>query len=529
MLAGRLDSLGCGDGLVVDGRYRRYQGGRLGDRYAGKEDFGVGALEGVAGGVSRAVSFGGLHVDREMLTMMLARSFGYREAVFFAIVSYLLVLSSSLISHLHFLLLLAPPPTEGSITPTPRCPPANPIRHIILLTRLALSPPPIPRQLLVSLESSEGTLKAGSKSFSVAKLGWGREMRCGLIAVYGWCRVTDDLIDDDHDEQGEVVSIETKVKVGDSIDEDGARSLKEIGARKQKRLGMMRRFLDLAYDEATARGDFRELDVFLETEVPSRAYSAFYLFSRLIVDLVPRRPFDDLLDGYQMDLEFPDKREMLQLTRIGDGIGKGDTLWKRISPIQTEADLVLYADRVAGSVADMIIHLTWNVLTSDPVTAGNGWALSPERKETLGQGRKMGQALQLVNIARDVRSDVEAIGRIYIPMQWFRNRSEGEGKRQIEMLAHRPRDLEGPDAFHAPSYTLRMLRMAEELKSASRDAIADLPYTARAGTRAMVASYFEIGKEVERRGGQVPSLEQGRLRVSKRRRLAAVLWSIWGL
>jgi 15-cis-phytoene synthase/lycopene beta-cyclase len=397
------------------------------------------------------------------------------------------------------------------------------------LTRLALSPPPIPRQLLVSLESSEATLKAGSKSFSVAKLGWGREMRCGLIAVYGWCRVTDDLIDDDHDEQGEVVSIETKVEVGDSNDEDGAKSLKEIGARKQRRLEMMRRFLDLAYDETTARGDFRELDVFLENKVPSRAYSAFYLFSRLIVDLVPRRPFDDLLDGYQMDLEFPDKREMLQLTRIGDGVEMGDTLWKRISPIQTEADLVLYADRVAGSVADMIIHLTWNVLTSDPVTAGNGWALSPERQRTLGMGRKMGQALQLVNIARDVRSDVEAIGRIYIPMQWFRNRSEGEGKRQVEMLAHRPRDLEGPGAFHAPSYTLRMLRMAEELKSASRDAIADLPYTARAGTRAMVASYFEIGKEVERRGGQVPSLEQGRLRVSKRRRLAAVLWSIWGL
>ena len=491
----------------------------------------MGALEGVAGRVSRAVRIGVL-VERETL-MLAPRSVDCREAVFFAIVSYLLVLSSSLISHLHFLLLLAPPPTEGS-TPTPRCPPANPIRHITLLTRLALSPPTIPRQLLVSLESSEATLKAGSKSFSVAKLGWGREMRCGLIAVYGWCRVTDDLIDDDHDEQGEVVSIETKV--GDSNDEDEARSLKEIGARKQRRLGMMRRFLDLAYDDAPARGDFLQLDAFLEAEVPSRAYSAFYLFSRLIVDLVPRRPFDDLLDGYQMDLEFPDKREMLELTRmdvdvdVDDASGtekEEDVPWRRISPIQTEADLVLYADRVAGSVADMIIHLTWNVLTSDPITAVDGWTLSPERKETLGMGRKMGQALQLVNIARDVRSDVEAIGRIYIPMQWFQTRNEG--RRQINMLAHRPRDLEGPGSFDAPSYTLRMLRMAEELKSASRDAIADLPYTARAGTRAMVASYFEIGKEVERRGGQVPSLEQGRLRVSKRRRLLAVLWSIWGL
>lgn len=439
----------------------------------------------------------------------------HREAFFFAVVSYLLVLSSSLINHLHFLLLLAPPITPGS-EPTPRCPPANPLAHITLLTKLALSPPSIPLQLLRALESSETTLKAGSKSFSVAKLGWSREMRCGLITVYGWCRITDDLIDDDHDEAGEVVSLDTQV--GNTDEKVAAKAFKEIAERKGRRLVMMRRFLDLAY--APERRD--ELDDFLQAEVPARAYSSFYLFSRIIVDLVPRRPFDDLLDGYQMDLEFPDKSEMLDLTRHTE---HGDTAWDRISPIQTEADLVLYADRVAGSVADMIIHLTWNILTSEPITAGTGWKLTPERKETLRMGRMMGQALQLVNIARDVRSDVEAIGRIYIPMGWFRTGGK-EDEGQISMLAHRPRDLVG--AFDAPRYTLRMLRMAETLRQESRDAIGNLPRTARAGTRAMVASYFEIGKEVERRNGQVPSLEQGRLRVSKRRRLSAVLWAIWG-
>ena len=340
-------------------------------------------------------------------------------------------------------------------------------------------------------------------------------MRCGLITVYGWCRVTDDLIDDDHDEAGEVVSIETKVE----SEEDAAGSLKEIESRKRRRLGMMRRFLDLAY----AEDGQDELDEFLVAQVPARAYSSFYLFSRIIVDLVPRRPFDDLLDGYQMDLEFPDKREMLELTKAR---ADHDVPWAKISPIRTEADLVLYADRVAGSVADMIIHLTWNILTSEPITAETGWKLSPARQETLRMGRMMGQALQLVNIARDVRSDVEAIGRIYIPMQWF-GAGGKEGQEQINRLAHRPGDLVG--AFDAPKYTLRMLRMAETLRDGSSGAIEDLPRTAQAGTRAMVASYFEIGKEVERRGGQVPSLEQGRLRVSKRRRLTAVLWSIWGL
>jgi 15-cis-phytoene synthase/lycopene beta-cyclase len=44
--------------------------------------------------------------------------------------------------------------------------------------------------LLYGLQLAEDTLKKGSKSFEVAKLAFGREMRIGLVAVYAWCRVT---------------------------------------------------------------------------------------------------------------------------------------------------------------------------------------------------------------------------------------------------------------------------------------------------------------------------------------------------
>lgn len=108
-----------------------------------------------------------------------------REALFFVLTTHLILLSSSLISHLHTLLLLSPPPYYPS-----RCPPRNPIRHITLLARLAIDPPPVDAGVLVALRASEETLRRGSKSFTLAKVGWQREMRCGLVAVYGWCRVT---------------------------------------------------------------------------------------------------------------------------------------------------------------------------------------------------------------------------------------------------------------------------------------------------------------------------------------------------
>jgi len=105
-----------------------------------------------------------------------------REFLFFLLTSYLVVLSSALVSHLHVLLLLDP-----SLPPSP---PFDPLAHIALLARVAFDPPLVDEDALRGLVDAEDTLRKGSKSFEVAKLAFGREMRIGLVAVYAWCRVT---------------------------------------------------------------------------------------------------------------------------------------------------------------------------------------------------------------------------------------------------------------------------------------------------------------------------------------------------
>lgn len=136
------------------------------------------ALEGFAGGVR----FG-----RDWLSLVFIADHpisGCREAIFFVLTSYLIVLSCALVSHLHLLLFLCPPPG------TPRHPPRGFFAHISLLAQLALNPPEVDAGVLLALQDGEETLRKGSKSFAVAKYGWGREMRSALVAVYGWCRVT---------------------------------------------------------------------------------------------------------------------------------------------------------------------------------------------------------------------------------------------------------------------------------------------------------------------------------------------------
>jgi 15-cis-phytoene synthase/lycopene beta-cyclase len=72
----------------------------------------------------------------------------------------------------------------------PPCPSYNPLKHVQELGQAAIYPPPIDADLIDALRDAEETLRKGSKSFEVAKLAFGREMRLGLVAIYAWCRVT---------------------------------------------------------------------------------------------------------------------------------------------------------------------------------------------------------------------------------------------------------------------------------------------------------------------------------------------------
>ncbi|KAJ9117036.1 hypothetical protein QFC22_004695 [Naganishia vaughanmartiniae] len=294
----------------------------------------------------------------------------------------------------------------------------------------------------------------------------------------------------------------------------------------QQMLQMMKDFLRLVYTPATAAAEPAAdtaviINEFICSRVPEAAIPAFYLFSKLLPGIIPRNAFDDLIKGYEMDLSFSvvgDEGNESAAAAAAAGMPNGRQRDSRQSimeqsPIKTEYDLVIYADRVAGSVADMICHLAWAIL--DP-EGGQGTNGNAERIKTLAMARQMGQALQFVNIARDIRTDA-LLRRLYIPLTMFTDREQ-----DLEALFNKPETLVGKDYAR---YTLPLLGIANTLRTMSAGDIENLPRTARAGTRAMVASYFEIGKEIERRGG---ALDSERLKVSRWRRLGAVLRCFWG-
>jgi 15-cis-phytoene synthase / lycopene beta-cyclase len=122
-------------------------------------------------------------------------------------------------------------------------------------------------------------------------------------------------------------------------------------------------------------------------------------------------------------------------------------------PIQTEDDLILYADRVVGSVTAMVCYLAWHILVQGPP------ADRMERSCTLIKAREMGQALQLVNIARDVHTDA-VIGRCYIPMEML---EKGDLDALLKGTAHAP----GGGSY--ARYTLPLLSIADEMRQSSED------------------------------------------------------------
>lgn len=344
---------------------------------------------------------------------------------------------------------------------------------------LALEPPTVDEGVLQALCLSEDTLRKGSKSFTLAKLGWGREIRCGLVAVYGWCRITDNLIDESTSRQ-----------------------------ESERMLHMMKDFLRLVYTPVV-QGEENAVSDFICNRVPTAAIPSFYLFAKLLPDMIPRGAFDDLLQGYEMDLCFSSGHASDEALN-GRRRDTRRSIIER-SPIKTPVELTRYADHVAGSVATMICHLAWAICDREA-----GEVPVAEWQQIGEKARRMGCALQFVNVARDIRTDA-LLRRLYIPLTEFENRQE-----DLEKLFNNPDALTTNDYAR---YTKGLLRTANRERQEAAPYIELLPRTARAGTRAMIASYFEIGKEIERRGGGVGA---ERLRISKWRRIAAVLKGFWG-
>jgi phytoene synthase len=139
---------------------------------------------------------------------------------------------------------------------------------------------------------------------------------------------------------------------------------------------------------------------------------------------------------------------------------------------QSFADLQSYAVRVAGTVGAMMALL-----------------MGARSRDLVAGAIKLGIAMQLTNIARDVGEDARN-GRIYLPLDWL----QAAGVDPQAFLA-------------APSYTpavaglvRRLTAVADDLYEDARPAIDALPVDCRPGIHAARLLYREIGRSLIRRG-----------------------------
>ena len=306
---------------------------------------------------------------------------------------------------------------------------------------------------LAGLRNALVVLARKSRSFYLASGVFGGRLRLDLILLYSFCRIADDLIDD----------------AADAVE-------------AQNWINHFTEFLDIAYSKYTDKAK-------LEAAIAPFPSQARQVLRHLPVDKLPPKPLYSLLDGFKIDLQFLNHES------------------KR-APIQTEADLEKYAFCVASTVGELCLSLVYyhNPDRSKLDSIG--------KARCIDAGRRMGRALQYINIARDVTTDA-AVGRCYIPDEWFdkAKRPRPEEAREEEVLEYRQ----------------SILRHAFDLYAENREAIEELPVYARDGIRVAVESYVEIGRVLAERLRAGQSLDfagggkKGRASVPKLRRL----WVGW--
>lgn len=139
--------------------------------------------------------------------------------------------------------------------------------------------------------------------------------------------------------------------------------------------------------------------------------------------------------------------------------------------IQNEAELDVYAYQVAGVVGVMMCYLM---------------------KANLALARQaaisMGNAMQLTNIARDVKEDFEK-GRIYLPQTWLDEAGVN-------------RDLLLADEQRAQVYSVvqRLLKKADGLYQEGRQGLKYLPLRSALAVAIAAAIYSQIGSKILRQG-----------------------------
>ncbi|KAF3274107.1 hypothetical protein TWF970_008098 [Orbilia oligospora] len=306
-------------------------------------------------------------------------------------------------------------------------------------------------------------LQNKSRSFSLASSVFEGRLRIDLVLLYAFCRNADDLIDEAENREEAQKAL---VKLSDALSNTFSYRRSEKSTFKIQ--NKLKPPISMLYN------------------LPEEMASSLEM---LPIEALPIKPIQGLLEGFGMDLQFPSSDEKENKTMPGGEF-----------PIKTESDLKRYGYCVAGTVAELLLHLVFHHSPTKNIA-------KKERAEIIQAGVNMGIALQYINISRDIAKDA-LIGRCYIPSDWL-----AEYNLTPAMV------VENPDRPEVRILRRRLLRNAMEIYYQNRGAIEKLPTHggARKGVRGAVENYVEIGRVLLERDGEMPIRNDET--VSKSRRL----------
>ncbi|KAK6952144.1 hypothetical protein Daesc_006676 [Daldinia eschscholtzii] len=322
----------------------------------------------------------------------------------------------------------------------------------LLARALLLDPLKYDMTRVMGIREAVQTLRRKSRSFYLASSVFPGRLRIDLVLL-----VADDLIDESHTKSDALIWIQKLTS-----------------------------FLDHVYgSENTPPSSMRTITNFVQGNFPKTARSALTL---LPTKPLPSKPFYELLEGFKMDLSFGGTDSRQRARRF---------------PIQDEADLELYAHRVASTVGELCLRLVFHHST----------VKLPSDKESILviAAHTMGHALQYVNIARDILVDAE-IGRVYLPSNWLKQ--ENLTPQGVIKDPRQPR-VEG--------LRQKLLDWAFREYGRSRETMNMLPREVRGPLIVAVENYMEIGRVLRERTGVPSKTRKGRATVPRSRRI----WVAW--
>lgn len=357
---------------------------------------------------------------------------------------------------------------------------------------------------------SEQILKAASKSFWTASLLLPWDLRSDLGSAYAFARVTDDLIDLPSGEDSKEQSKGKKIKLLNLLEEliDSAYQSSDLKSRQQSVEDCIKK---------------NELEWLKDGETVKKLRGAMRALLELC-DLVPKELFMELLEGYETDLD-------LEEAGVEGKLG-----------FKSMEDLINYSERVAGSVGELCVRivLTRLGLQTPPYKRPQVNSPSDQKKpgsknkqsvskyeELIRQARRMGVALQLINISRDTSSDALRLKRCYLPASMFSMeealfiKSSLIGSQSVEKEESR----EGLKLLRKKA--LGLLSLADSEYEASYPALQRLPSSpARTGLRVACSAYADIGRAVKLQGDE-EALLGIKARPTNMRRLWVVLKALY--